>query len=230
MVDQGIYVIIDGSGSMSNVKQEVVKGINDFIKEQQKDVKGTTDVVQFSLTSFDSQVQEVYVKEDIALVKPVSTKQTFLGGGTALLDAIGRTLTKAEDDAAARNIVVIYTDGEENASKEFTLEQIEKLVESLSDTGNWQFIYLGAEFADFAASGGVFAGVAASAGGSLSGLNTSKANVGGSWSAVTQTANYHRHSDPATYASINTRGGLVTSSKEDADIDWDAVDEDKATL
>jgi hypothetical protein len=209
---------------MSDVKKEVVKGINDFIKEQQDDVKGTSDVVVFSLTSFDTNVQEIFVKEDISLVKPVNVKQTFLGGGTALFDAIGRTLTKAEDDAALRNIVVIYTDGEENSSKEFTKDQIEELVEKLSDTGNWQFIYLGAEFADFQEDS-AFIAVAAGGGGSFAGINTAKSNVAGTWANVTQTANYHRNANDAQYGTINTRGGLINASKQDVDLDWDSVEE-----
>jgi len=229
-VDQGIYVVIDGSGSMSGVKQDVVKGINEFIKEQQDDVNGTNDVVQFSLTTFDSNILEVYVKENIELVNPVTVKDTFLGGGTALLDAVGRTLTKAQDDQAARNIVVIYTDGEENSSREFSKDDIEKLVEDLTNTGNWQFIYLGAEFADFTDDAAFAAVVGSASAGSVSSANTSKQKVGTTWSNVTQTAKYHRTATPDQYQRINSRGGLISASTEDVGIDWDAVEDENLKL
>lgn len=221
--DQGIYVIIDGSGSMSDVKHDVVDGINQFIKEQQADIANTNDVVEFSLTSFDTHVNEVYIAEDITLVSPVSVKQTYLGGGTALLDAIGRTLTNAEDDAALRNIVVIYTDGHENSSSEFTRDQIKELIDRLDATGNWQFIYLGAEFADFAddiAYAGTLQGTADA-------INTSKSKVGQTWGMFTNTANYHRKADSSQYDTIKERGGLIATSSADAGVDWDAVDEDE---
>lgn len=227
MVDQAIYVIIDGSGSMSGVKYDVVDGINEFIKEQQDDVKGTNDVVHFSLTTFDSQVMEVYINEEISLVAPVTVKDTFMGGGTALLDAIGRTLTKAEDEQAARNIVVIYTDGQENQSREFTHAQVSELIEKLTDTGNWQFIYLGAEFADFHKEA-AFGTLVGSAGASLSSLNTGKGAqaVRGTWQNVSATTNYHRHADQATYGTFNTEG-VVAAAAASGIADWDAVDESK---
>lgn len=229
MVDQGIYVIIDGSGSMSGVKNDVVQGINEFIKEQQADVKGTNDVVQFSLTTFDSNVMEVYVKETLELVKPLTVKDTFLGGGTALLDAVGRTLTNAEEDGAARNLVVIYTDGQENQSREFTRDDIEKLIQKLNDAGNWQFIYLGAEFADFQ-NEAAFASMAAAGAGKFSSFNTSKANVGGTWATVTQTANYHRNATESQYSTLRSgERDIAAAATQDAGVDWDSVKEDDET-
>jgi len=226
MVDQGIYVIIDGSGSMSGIKNDVVKGINEFIKEQQDEIQATGDTVQFSLVTFDSNVQEVYLKEDISLVKPVSTKDTFLGGGTALLDAVGRTLTTAEDDAALRNIVVIYTDGGENASREFTKDQIRELFERLDKAGNWQFIFLGAEFEDFAEDAAGYGVMAGAAAGKFSSMNTSKGNVTGTWSAVSATTNYHRNASTEQYNTLRSgERDIASASKQDAGVNWDNLDE-----
>lgn len=226
MVDQGIYVIIDGSGSMSWIKHDVVKGINEFIKEQQDEVQASGDTVQFSLVTFDSNVQEVYIKEDISLVKPVSTKDTFLGGGTALLDAVGRTLTTAEDDAALRNIVVIYTDGSENASYEFSKDQIRELFERLDKAGNWQFIFLGAEFEDFAEDAAGYGVMAGAAGGKFSSMNTSKGQVTNTWAAVSATTNYHRNASVAQYDTLRSgERDIASASKQDAGVDWDNLDE-----
>jgi uncharacterized protein YegL len=208
--DVGIYVILDGSGSMSGVKNDVVTGINDFIAEQQKDSAANNDRTEFTLVAFDDNVREVYDHEDISLVNPVTVSQTYLGGGTALLDAVGRTLTKAEEDQAVRNLVVIYTDGEENQSHEFTHKEVKDLYEKFSQSGNWQFIFLGAEFAEFAEAG-AFVGVAAA-----STYNTSKANVGQTWSTLSQGANYYRNATADTITRMSDPNkGLLSTAVED---------------
>lgn len=228
MADQNIYVIIDGSGSMGGIKHDVVTGINEFIKEQKDDVAKTGDNVKFSLTSFDNKVMEVYTAEDIALVNPVTLQDTFLGGGTALLDAIGKTLSLAESVVADRNLVVIYTDGHENASHEFTNEDIGKLIEKLEATGKWQIIYLGAEFGDFA-SDAAYGTLSMSSGGRMSTVNTSKKNVTGTISTASATAAYYRNaSDAAVQDFAGEEDGLIVAAAA-AGIDWEATkdEEDK---
>jgi uncharacterized protein YegL len=226
MADTNIYLIIDGSGSMSNVKHDVVSGINDFIKEQQADAAKTGDPTQLWLTVFDSNVSQVYDQEDILLVNPVTLRETYLGGGTALLDAIGKTLTHAEDKAASRNLVVIYTDGEENQSTEFKHKDIEELINKLDKSGTWQFIYLGAEFGAFQKDR-AYAAVASAGVGTVSSMNTTKGNSAKTFANVSQTANYMRSATPDQFSTIKTRGGIVAAAAEDAAVDWDDVDESK---
>lgn len=217
--DVGIYVILDGSGSMSDVKNDVVNGINDFIAEQQKDSIKSNDSTEFTLVAFDSNVHDIYDHEDVSLVSPVTTSQTYYGGGTALLDAIGRTLTKAEQDQAARNLVVIYTDGHENQSHEFTHEQVKSLYDKFSQSGNWQFIFLGAEFADFAEEA-AFVGVAGA-----QTFNSSKANVGQTWSTVSAGANYYRSATPdAVLRMSDTSKGLMNTAVEDGAFSLDGLE------
>lgn len=218
--DVNIYVVIDGSGSMSGQKNDVVKGINEFIDDQKNETLAGEDV-RFWLTSFDSQVMEVYQGEDITLVNPVSVKETFLGGGTALLDALGKTLTTAEDDAAPRNVVVVYTDGDENASNEFTKEQIGDLIEKLTKTGKWQFVYLGAEFADFASDRAQSTLASTAMIGTYSAVNTSKMHVNTTLRNVSQTVSHYRNATDAQLADIN-QDGLIASASA-AGVDWDAV-------
>ena len=210
--DLGIYLVIDGSGSMSGQRNEVVQGVNEFIVEQQADAAATNDDIRFSLTTFDSNVMQIYDGEDISLVRPVTVRDTFIGGGTALLDALGRTLTNAEDAQADRNIVVVYTDGEENSSREFTRDQIKALIERLEASGSWQFIYLGAEFAEFADEAAAIA--------MSSTINTSKRSVGQTWKNVSATTSHYHHM-PNT-ATIAGSGGLIASATLDG-VDWDAV-------
>lgn len=222
MADTGIYMVIDGSGSMSDVKNEVVQGINEFIDEQKQEALNTGDSTILSLVSFDSNINEVYMGEDISLVSHVTLNDTYLGGGTALFDAIGRTLTRAENDGAKRNVVVIYTDGEENQSTEFNHKDVEKLLKKYDKTGDWQFIYLGAEFGAFQTSAS-YGAMASSA--STSGLNTSKASTMGTFKNVSQTINHYRTLTDSDRHSLNTRGGLVADAAV-AGVDWDSVKEE----
>lgn len=229
MADQNIYVIIDGSGSMAGVKHDVVKGINDFIDEQKNEIAQTGEDVLFWLTSFDGTVHEVYTAEDLTLVNPVTLQQTYLGGGTALLDAIGKTLTNAEDTAAPRNIVVIYTDGHENQSREFTHDQIAKLIEKLEANGDWQFVYLGAEFGDFAKDR-AFGTVANSAGLRMSAVNTSKRSVGETFKTLSNTASYYRGATDMQVEDFAGQGGLIASASAAGVADWDAVIDEKTKV
>lgn len=216
--DLRIYLIIDGSGSMSGQKQEVVTGVNEFIDDQKNEAQSNNDDIRFSLTTFDDKVMEIYDGEDIGLVNPVTVADTFLGGSTALFDAIGRTLTNAEDVDSDRNLVVIYTDGYENASREFTREQIKDLIERLDATGDWQFIYLGAEFADFAKE--------AAAIGAYASINTSKArgSVPQTLSKLSQTATSYKEMDSSDVVAVAASGGLVNYTNEQGIVDWNAVE------
>jgi uncharacterized protein YegL len=215
--DLEIYLVIDGSGSMSGQKHDVVDGINEFVAEQKAELVAGEDV-RFSLTAFDTNVAQPYIREDLSLVNKVTVKDVFFGGGTALLDALGKTLTEAEDDDGLRNIVVIYTDGAENASREFTQEQIKALVERLEKSGKWQFIYLGAELGDFQ---GQAVGVGLRSGGQS--INTSKRNVGGTFASISATTSYYKNSDDAQAAAIRSQGGLIASTAAAGAVDWDAV-------
>lgn len=76
----------------------------------------------------------------------------FVRGSTALLDAIGLTLTKvinvqkhtAESERAEHVLFVITTDGMENASREFSYDQISRMIECQTTQYGWEFIFLGA--------------------------------------------------------------------------------------
>jgi len=214
LADQEIYLIIDGSGSMSGVKHDVAKGINEFVAEQQQEALQTGDDIVLSLTAFDNAVAEVIQKEQIDLVPTVKVTDIFFGGSTALYDAMGKTLTGAQaQKTAASKIVVVYTDGGENASKEFKLDDITKLVEELQNDG-WAFIYLGAEFEDFAKEQvtRVFA----------SSVNTSKGNIVGTFKRVSDTSTYYRGlTEDAAFAATNTAGGLLASATTAGVADWE---------
>lgn len=139
-----ILCIVDRSGSMSNIASEVIGGFNNFIEEQKK-IPGKARV---SFIQFDNVYEVVYQGIKLKDV-PVLDSNTFQPRGmTALLDAIGKTLTEQEHRITAEGwaekvIVVIITDGAENASREFTREKVKELTKKAQDS-SWSFIYLGA--------------------------------------------------------------------------------------
>ena len=140
-----ITVVMDRSGSMDSCKQEAENGLNHFIEEQKKE---DGDVI-FSLVQFDNEYEFVHKAVPLDDVGKFSLEPR---GMTALLDAVGRAINETGerlgtlDDNARPGLVifVILTDGLENASSEFTRDQIKKMVERQQSEYAWQFTYLGA--------------------------------------------------------------------------------------
>ena len=137
-----IICILDRSGSMTGLVQETITGYNTFIKEQQDEGPG-----KVTLVLFDDKYEMVY--EDIMLhaVPELTDKVYYSRGWTALRDAIGKTinhvLERHIDDKPDKTIVFITTDGLENASTEFTQEQIRDMVKDCEKEG-WIFFFMGA--------------------------------------------------------------------------------------
>ena len=142
-----IAVILDRSGSMGSCRESTVTGFNTFIREQKK-LPGTATV---KLVQFDDEYEIVFDKplQDA----PELTQETFVPrGSTALLDAQGRTIIElgkeleamAESERPSKVIVVTLTDGQENASTDFTTEKIAEMIKHQRETYGWDFVFLGA--------------------------------------------------------------------------------------
>lgn len=146
-----IICILDRSGSMGSIATETIGGFNNFIDEQKK-VEGKARV---TLVQFDNVYEVVYEGMKLKTV-PVLDSDTFKPRGmTALFDAIGKTLTNQQkriDDEkwADKVIVLILTDGEENASQEYNEQSVKALTKEAQDK-EWSFIYLGANQDSFSA-------------------------------------------------------------------------------
>lgn len=132
-----IICILDRSASMGPLKNEVISGFNDFISEQQK-VKGKASV---TLALFNSSTSVTIKKEDLKNIKKLTSDDYVPSGMTAMYDAIGQTLDSFKKKKKA--IVLIMTDGHENASGEYTSEQVRELIKSQKKAG-WQFNFMGA--------------------------------------------------------------------------------------
>ena len=138
-----LVIIIDSSGSMHRLKEDVIGGFNALIEEQKKD--GYTKVTTIV---FNDKVHFVHEAVDIKEIKPLDDKSYCPSGCTALLDAIGEgiALTKAkhaklsESELPAHTIFSIMTDGLENASKEYRYDQIKEMIELQKKCG-WEFLF-----------------------------------------------------------------------------------------
>jgi hypothetical protein len=136
-----VNVILDKSGSMSTKVQDVIGGFNLYLDELAKELAVD---YGFSLTLFDTVVEMKYKAVPLAKVAKLDDVTYRPSGNTALLDAIGNTVQTVGTDGFDKTITVIMTDGEENSSREWTLQAIRELIRSKEAAGNWTFVFLGA--------------------------------------------------------------------------------------
>lgn len=143
-----LVFILDKSGSMGGLETDTIGGYNAML-EKQKAVDGECHI---TTVLFDNQWELLHDRMDIKAVYPITEKEYCVGGSTALLDALGQTIHKissaqkhtAEDYRADTVMVVIITDGEENASRMYSAEQIKHMIHQQKSQCNWEFIFLGA--------------------------------------------------------------------------------------
>jgi uncharacterized protein with von Willebrand factor type A (vWA) domain len=140
-----IVAILDRSGSMHTIHSDSIGGFNAFLEEQKK----IDSPAKISVVLFDNLYDVIYDDVDIQEAKPL-TKATYqLGGTTAMNDAIGKTLNKLFQKNPERAVICILTDGQENASKEFTTAQTKQLIEKAQGKG-WRVVFLAANQDAFA--------------------------------------------------------------------------------
>lgn len=143
-----ITILLDRSGSMKDIARDMEGGINSFLQEQAK-LPGTCFV---SLHQFDDEFETVFEKQRLFKTKPVPVISIQPRGMTALVDSTQKAITKAKENILDKNIVVIITDGCENASRECKTADVQKLIKELDATDAWTFVFLGADQDAFAES------------------------------------------------------------------------------
>jgi len=143
-----LVFILDRSGSMSGLEKDTIGGFNSLI-EKQKAEEGEAFV---TTVLFDDCYEMLHDHVNIKDVIPITEKEYYPRGMTALLDAVGRTVNKIgerlasvpEEERPEKVIIVITTDGMENASTEFTLDVVKKMIEYRQKECSWTFMFLGA--------------------------------------------------------------------------------------
>lgn len=142
-----LIFIIDKSGSMSGLEKDTIGGFNSLINKQ-KNEKGQALI---TLVLFDDNIEYLYSRVELEKVKELSSKDYVPCGCTALLDAIGNCINKIsserkqkeENEIIDNTLVVITTDGLENASREYNYKMIKNLINKKKEE-KWEFLFLGA--------------------------------------------------------------------------------------
>ncbi|MHB8961964.1 MAG: vWA domain-containing protein [Saccharofermentanales bacterium] len=143
-----LVFILDRSGSMGGLETDTIGGYNAMLNKQ-RDLPGEAVV---TTVLFDDSYELLHDRISIQGIRPITEKEYFVRGSTALLDAIGKTIHKIvnvqkstdESQQAGKVIFVITTDGFENASREYTYEMIKKMIEYQRSEYLWEFLFLGA--------------------------------------------------------------------------------------
>lgn len=143
-----LVFILDKSGSMSGLENDTIGGFNSML-EQQKKVGGQCII---TTVLFDNRYELLHDRMDLRAIRPITRREYSVGGSTALLDAMGKTIHKiataqkntAEDYRAEKVMFVIITDGEENASRYYSSAQVKDMIRRQKERYGWEFIFLGA--------------------------------------------------------------------------------------
>lgn len=143
-----VVFILDRSGSMSGLEADTIGGFNSMINKQ-KDEEGD---VYISTVLFDDRSEVLYDRVSASKVEPMTDKQYYVRGCTALLDAIGGAIHHIanvhkyarEEDRPEKTLFIITTDGMENSSRQYTYDKVKKLVEKQKKKYGWEFLFLGA--------------------------------------------------------------------------------------
>ena len=140
--------ILDRSGSMCGLEADTIGGYNAMLEKQKKEA-GEAIV---TTVLFDDQYELLHDRIDLRGIAPITDREYYVRGSTALLDAIGKTIQKianvqkrtAPELRADRVLFVITTDGQENASREYSYSKVKALVERQKKQYGWEFLFLGA--------------------------------------------------------------------------------------
>ena len=140
--------ILDRSGSMCGLEADTIGGYNAMLEKQKKEA-GEAIV---TTVLFDDQYELLHDRIDLRGIAPITDREYYVRGSTALLDAIGKTIQKianiqkrtAPEFRADRVLFVISTDGHENASREYSYSKVKALLERQKKQYDWEFLFLGA--------------------------------------------------------------------------------------
>lgn len=144
------HLIVDKSGSMSDCVDNTINGFNEQVNRiKDKALEFTEEEITMGLTTFNENVKHLYFQQNPKKMVLLSYENYRPSGGTALLDAVGESITEIELQVntsliPTTVIVVILTDGYENASKKYNLVNIRNMISKLEETGKWTFSFIGA--------------------------------------------------------------------------------------
>lgn len=142
-----LVFLLDKSGSMKGLEADTIGGYNSLLEKQKKE----KDVVIVSTILFDTKMKTIHDRKKIEEVEKLTKEDYVPSGCTALLDAVGETITKIsslhqelkEEYVPSKTLFIITTDGLENSSHKYWYQKVKNLIERQKQCG-WEFIFLGA--------------------------------------------------------------------------------------
>jgi len=143
-----IVFILDRSGSMSGLESDTIGGYNSMIEKQKKE-EGEALI---STVLFDGQTDVLHDRVPLDKISPITEKEYYVRGSTALLDAVGGAIHHIgnvhkyarEEDVPEKTLFIITTDGMENSSRQYSYDKVKKMIEKQKEKYHWEFIFLGA--------------------------------------------------------------------------------------
>ena len=143
-----LVFILDKSGSMSGLEAATIGGFNGMIEKQKKEAGEAL----VSTVLFSNESSVLHDRVDLRKIEPMTDQQYFVGGCTALIDAIGGAIHHIgnvhkyarEEDRPEHTVFIITTDGMENASRRYTSDQVKAMVKRQKEKYGWEFLFLGA--------------------------------------------------------------------------------------
>ena len=143
-----IVFILDRSGSMAGLEDDTIGGFNAMIEKQRKEAGEAL----VSTVLFDHETEVIHDRVDIRRIEPITRKEYYVRGSTALLDAVGGAIHHIgnvhkyarEEDRPEKTLFVITTDGMENASHKYSYARLKAMIERQKEKHGWEFLFLGA--------------------------------------------------------------------------------------
>ena len=143
-----LVFILDRSGSVSGLEADTIGGFNSMIEKQKRE-EGKAVV---STVLFDSECQVIHDRLPLGKVPPMTEKEYYVRGSTALLDAIGGAIHHIgnvhkyarKEDVPEKTMFIITTDGHENASHRYDYDRVRHMIERQKEKYGWEFLFLGA--------------------------------------------------------------------------------------
>ena len=143
-----LVFILDRSGSMVGLEGDTIGGFNAMIEKQKRE-PGEALV---STVLFDNETQVIHDRLPLDRVSMMTEKEYFVRGCTALLDAVGGAIHHIgnihkyarEEDRPEKTLVVITTDGMENASRRYDYDKVKRMIRRQKEKYGWEFLFLGA--------------------------------------------------------------------------------------
>ena len=139
-----VVFILDKSGSMGGQEENTISSFNEYLEKEKKNTYETN----ITTVLFSDTYSILHDRIPVKKVKKLTNKDYFVGGCTALYDALGNTINSMKQKDTDKVLFIIITDGYENASREYKKDDIKNLINKNKD---FEFIYVGADIDSYAA-------------------------------------------------------------------------------